>query len=175
MDDTAYCLSYLELGFILAAAAMNLLVFLALCIMTRRNCVKDGCLTWETCAPSHEVQTHRNNPYMYHPWQFIKETHIDRLMKVRKEGYKRVNEVPHGQEVIINPVQDITHHCAKECIHRRRNVYYDYTNQASQLCLIDSHIFAKDSYMRHNTFLNEWMDSWYMIHEWDIFTISANS
>ena len=45
MDDTAYCLSYSELGFILAAAAMNLLVLLALCIMTRRNCVKDGCLT----------------------------------------------------------------------------------------------------------------------------------
>ena len=45
MDDTAYCLSYLELGFILAAAAMNLLLFLAICIMTRRNCVRDGCLT----------------------------------------------------------------------------------------------------------------------------------
>ena len=45
MDDTAYCLFYSELGFILAAAAMNILVFLALCIMTRRNCVKDGCLT----------------------------------------------------------------------------------------------------------------------------------
>ena len=76
-------------------------------------------------------------------------------MKVRKEGYKRVNEVPHGQEIIINPVEDITHECAKECIHRRRNVYYDYTNQASQLCLIDSHILAKDSYTRHNTFLSE--------------------
>ena len=45
MDDIAYCLSYSELAIILAMAAMNVLVFLALCIMTRRNCVKDGCLT----------------------------------------------------------------------------------------------------------------------------------
>ena len=44
MDDTAYCLSYLELGFILAAAAMNLLLFLAICIMTWKNCVRDGCI-----------------------------------------------------------------------------------------------------------------------------------
>ena len=42
MDEIAYCLSYFELAFILAIAAINMLTLLAMCIMTRRQCIKDG-------------------------------------------------------------------------------------------------------------------------------------
>ena len=42
MDEIAYCISYFELVFILAIAAVNMLTLLAMCIMTRRQCVKDG-------------------------------------------------------------------------------------------------------------------------------------
>ena len=42
MDKVAYCISYFELAFILAIAAVNMLTLLAMCIMTRRECVKDG-------------------------------------------------------------------------------------------------------------------------------------
>ena len=45
MDKIAYCLSYSELAFILAIAAINMLTLLAMCIMTRRQCIKDGCMS----------------------------------------------------------------------------------------------------------------------------------
>ena len=45
MDEIAYCLSYFELAFILAIAAINMLTLLAMCIMTRRQCIKDGCMS----------------------------------------------------------------------------------------------------------------------------------
>ena len=45
MDKIAYCLSYSELALILAIAAINMLTLLAICIMTRRQCIKDGCMS----------------------------------------------------------------------------------------------------------------------------------
>ena len=45
MDKIAYCLSYSELALILAIAAINMLTLLAVCIMTRRQCIKDGCMS----------------------------------------------------------------------------------------------------------------------------------
>ena len=45
MDKIAYCLSYSELVLILAIAAINMLTLLAVCIMTRRQCIKDGCMS----------------------------------------------------------------------------------------------------------------------------------
>ena len=45
MDKIAYCLSYSELALILAIAAINMLTLLAVCIMTRRQCIKDGCIS----------------------------------------------------------------------------------------------------------------------------------
>ena len=45
MDKVVYCLLYFELAFILAIAAVNMLTLVAMCIMTRRQCVKDGCMS----------------------------------------------------------------------------------------------------------------------------------
>ena len=45
MDEVTYCISYFELAIILAIAAVNMLTLLAMCIMTRRQCVKDGCMS----------------------------------------------------------------------------------------------------------------------------------
>ena len=45
MDKITYCLSYSELALILAIAAINMLTLLAVCIMTRRQCIKDGCMS----------------------------------------------------------------------------------------------------------------------------------
>ena len=143
MDDTAYCLSYSKLGFILAAAAMNILVFLALCIMTRRNCVKDGCLTWDVCTESW-VQTHRK-------W-FI---HVPPVTIYKRNLFRQINEgnewrkdiyfhSKHNistcewrclvdKKVITSPVRDTTHSWVDECIHRRKNLCCDSINSSSQL------------------------------------------
>ena len=45
MDKIAYCLSYSELALILAIAAINMLTLLAICIINRRQCIKDGCMS----------------------------------------------------------------------------------------------------------------------------------
>ena len=42
MDKIVCCLSYSELALILA---INMLTLLAVCIMTRRQCIKDGCMS----------------------------------------------------------------------------------------------------------------------------------
>ena len=52
MDDIAYCLSYSELALILATAAINMLTLLAVCIMTRRQCIKDGSMSWHVYTES---------------------------------------------------------------------------------------------------------------------------
>ena len=45
MDDIVYCISYSELAFILAIGAVNMLTLVAMCFMTRRQCVRDGFLS----------------------------------------------------------------------------------------------------------------------------------
>ena len=45
MDDIVYCISYTEFAFILAIATVNMLTLVAMCIMTRRQCVRDGFLS----------------------------------------------------------------------------------------------------------------------------------
>ena len=42
MDGIVYCISYSELAFILAIVAVNMLTLVAMCIMTKRQCVRDG-------------------------------------------------------------------------------------------------------------------------------------
>ena len=78
MDDIAYCLSYSELAIILATAAMNMLTFLALCIMTRKQCIKDGCMSWHVYTESW-IQTYMTQfTHMYHPVTIDKRNPIEK-------------------------------------------------------------------------------------------------
>ena len=45
MDDIVYCISYTEFAFILAIVTVNMLTLVAMCFMTRRQCVRDGFLS----------------------------------------------------------------------------------------------------------------------------------
>ena len=45
MDDIVYCISYMEFAFLLAIATVNMLTLVAMCFMTRRQCVRDGFLS----------------------------------------------------------------------------------------------------------------------------------
>ena len=40
-----YCISYTEFAFILAIVTVNMLTLVAMCFMTRRQCVRDGFLS----------------------------------------------------------------------------------------------------------------------------------
>ena len=45
MDDTFYCLSYMEFAFLLATMAVNMLTLIFMCFLTKKQCAKDGLLS----------------------------------------------------------------------------------------------------------------------------------
>ena len=45
MDNVFYCIYYTEFAFLLAIATVNMLTLVAMCFMTRRQCVRDGFLS----------------------------------------------------------------------------------------------------------------------------------
>ena len=44
MDDTFYCLSYMEFAFLLATMTVNTLTLVIMCFLTKKQCTKDGFL-----------------------------------------------------------------------------------------------------------------------------------
>ena len=44
MDDTFYCLSYMEFAFLLATMTVNMLTLVIMCFLTKKQCAKDGFL-----------------------------------------------------------------------------------------------------------------------------------
>ena len=44
MDDTFYCLSYMEFAFLLATMTVNTLTLVIMCFLTKKQCAKDGFL-----------------------------------------------------------------------------------------------------------------------------------
>ena len=45
MDDTFYCLSYMEFALLLATMTVNTLTLVIMCFLTRKQCAKDGFLS----------------------------------------------------------------------------------------------------------------------------------
>ena len=42
MDDTFYCISYMEFALLLATMTVNMLTLVIMCFLTRKQCAKDG-------------------------------------------------------------------------------------------------------------------------------------
>ena len=44
MDDTFYCISYMEFALLLATMTVNTLTLVIMCFLTKKQCAKDGFL-----------------------------------------------------------------------------------------------------------------------------------
>ena len=92
MDDIIYCISYSKLAFILAIVTVNMLTLVAMCFMTRRQCVRDGFLSWHVCTKlwSSNIKLHMTHETRY--------PDLDQLIGERKNcKVKAMNEEGHNQ------------------------------------------------------------------------------